>query len=108
MKAKVEKDKAKHIKSWEEDTRVKVVIGRWGKPCIQAGRKFFNIPKDKEPADLTLEECLVMAGIKKVKKARAKTEGKEKAVAKPKRKAAVAAKKPKLKVVKATRKYARK
>ncbi|HEY4800035.1 MAG TPA: topoisomerase C-terminal repeat-containing protein, partial [Bacteroidia bacterium] len=75
---KIEKDKAKHIKSWEEDRRVKVVIGRWGKPCIQAGRKFVNIPKGKEPAELTLEECLILAGFKKEKKEKAKTKSKSK------------------------------
>lgn len=68
VRAKMEKDAAKHIKSWEEDTRVKVVNGRWG-PCIQAGKKFFKIPAGKEPADMTLEECLVIAGFKKGAKA---------------------------------------
>ena len=38
--------------------------GRYG-PCIQAGRKFFKIPKDTEPADLTLEQCLSIAGLDK-------------------------------------------
>ncbi|MEK6614897.1 MAG: type I DNA topoisomerase, partial [Bacteroidota bacterium] len=30
LKVKIQKDKEKHIKSWEEDRRVKVVIGRYG------------------------------------------------------------------------------
>lgn len=72
VKSKMEKDAAKHIKSWEEDRRVKVVIGRWGKPAIQAGKKFFSIPAGKEPVDLTLEECLVIAGIKKAAKKKVK------------------------------------
>jgi DNA topoisomerase I len=71
LKTKMEKDAAKHIKSWEEDKRVKVVIGRWG-PCIQSGKKFFKIPTGKEPIELTLEECLLIAGIKKPSKKKEK------------------------------------
>ena len=66
LKVKIQKDKEKHIKSWQEDRRVKVVIGRWG-PCIQSGKKFFKIPAGKEPLELELEECLVIAGFKKGK-----------------------------------------
>ncbi len=113
VKAKIEKDIAKHIKSWEEDRRVKVVIGRWG-PCIQAGKKFFKIPQGKEPIDLTLEECLTIAGFKKP--AKAKKVKAEKAAATeaatPKKaiapKKAAAPKAPKLKVVKAKKKFAKK
>jgi len=115
VKAKMEKDIAKHIKSWPEDRRVKVVIGRWG-PCIQAGKKFFKIPAGKEPVGLELEECLVIAGFKKVKKA-AKSKVKEETSevkadhesaksVKLKVKKTSAAKTPKLKIVKAKRKFA--
>lgn len=79
IKIKMEKDAAKHIKSWEEDTRVKVVYDRWKNPSIQSGRNFFRIPKDKDPKELTLEECLVIAKIKKPKKEKlAKKENKAK------------------------------
>ena len=119
--AKIEKDKAKHIKSWPEDRRVKVVIGRWG-PCIQSGKKFFKIPAGKEPIEMELEECLVLAGFKKAKKdskAKPKTEKveaeKPKMAAtakKPVVKKAAAKKpapaKPTLKVVKAKGKFAKK
>jgi DNA topoisomerase-1 len=67
VKAKMEQDVEKHIKSWEEDKRVKVVYNRWKQPSIQVGRKYFRIPKDKNPAELTLEECLQIAGLKKNK-----------------------------------------
>ncbi|MBI4931147.1 MAG: type I DNA topoisomerase [Bacteroidetes bacterium] len=124
LKVKIQKDKEKHIKSWAEDRRVKVVIGRWG-PCIQSGKKFFKIPAGKEPLELELEECLVIAGIKKAKKG--KTESKSKVPSqKPKvekvkpqatsRKLTVSSKhlivkktlpkKPKLRIVKAKRKFA--
>lgn len=61
---KIKKEKEKLIKAFSEDTRVRVINGRWG-PCIQSGKKFFKIPSDKEPKDLTLDECLVLAGLKK-------------------------------------------
>jgi len=61
--AKLIKDAEKNIKLFTENADVKVVNGRYG-PCIQIGRKFFKIPKEKQPADLTLEECLDIAGVK--------------------------------------------
>lgn len=122
IKAKIEKDIAKHIKSWPEDRRVKVVINRWGKPSIQSGKKYFGIPAGKDPLELELEECLVIAGFKKPAKAKKEKKAKTKAaadgtkseeapVAAPVKKAAstkkpvVKAKAPKLKIVKAKRKY---
>ncbi len=63
VKDKAKKDAEKIIKVWDEDPRVKVINGRWG-PCIQCGKNFFRIPKGKEPAELTLDECLELAGLK--------------------------------------------
>jgi DNA topoisomerase-1 len=63
LKDKIQKEKEKLIKFWEEDNRVKVVNGRYG-PCIQAGKKFFRIPADKHPEELTLDDCLEIAGLK--------------------------------------------
>lgn len=78
IKTKAEKDASKHIKSWDEDRRVKVIIGRWG-PCIQSGKKFFKIPQGKKPEELTLEECLEIAGLKNIKfKTKARSEIREK------------------------------
>ncbi len=118
LKVKIQKDKEKHIKSWEEDRRVKVVIGRWG-PCIQSGKKFFKIPSGKEPLDMTLEECLVIAGIKKAKKepkAKVKSQKPEVTTEKSQitnhksqagsKKPAAPPKTPKLKIIKAKRKFA--
>lgn len=126
VKEKVKKDKEKHIKSWEEDRRVKVVHGRWGKPAIQSGKKYFSIPAGKDPLELELEECLVIAGIKKAKKGKAekklKAENKKSEAKTAKSQATIsklaANKKPsvkksvafksKLRIVKAKRRFAKK
>lgn len=56
---KREKDANKYIKTFEAEGRadVEVLNGRYG-PYIKIGRQNIKIPKDKEPKDLTLEECL--------------------------------------------------
>jgi DNA topoisomerase I len=58
--AKRKADAEKLIKSFDENSDVKVLNGRWG-PYIAAGKKNVKIPKDKDPASLTLEECLALA-----------------------------------------------
>ncbi|MDO8445698.1 MAG: type I DNA topoisomerase [Deltaproteobacteria bacterium] len=69
--AKEKKEQEKLIRSWDEDARVRVVNGRYG-PCIQAGKKNFRIPAGKTPQELTLDECLSIAGLKEeTKKPRA-------------------------------------
>ena len=92
-----------------------MVHGRWG-PCIQSGKKFFTIPAGKEPVELTLEECLQIAGFKKgkvkgkvqaVAGAEGKTKEKKVKTAKVTKTPAVS-KKPKLKIVKAKRRFANK
>ena len=90
VEAKLQKDAAKNIKLFPENADVKVVMGRYG-PCIQIGRKFFKIPKEKEPAQLTLEECLEIAGVKssdEITKAKFGKAAKTKAPAEKKEKAA--------------------
>ena len=116
VKAKIEKDIAKHIKSWPEDRRVKVVINRWGKPSIQSGKKYFSIPAGKDPLELELEECLIIAGFKKAKKntkskaknekPEVKTDNENVKSVKLKVKQPSPVKTPKLKIVKAKRKFA--
>ena len=123
LAAKIQKDKEKHIKSWEGERRVKVVINRWGKPSIQSGKKYFSIPSGKNPIDLELEECLLIAGFKKAKKAgksksKAAEPGPQATVtvqnAAPRVRPAKASgqkktpKGPKLKIVRAKRKFAKK
>ena len=72
---KREADKNKIIKVFD-DSAIQVLNGRYG-PYITDGNKNAKIPKDREPATLTLEECNQLiaeapARKKKTKKKRAK------------------------------------
>jgi len=60
IKAKEEADKNKYIKIFDENPDIQVLNGRFG-PYIKAGKKNVKIPKDKDPASLTLEECVELA-----------------------------------------------
>lgn len=60
IKAKEEADKNKFIKVFDENPDIQVLNGRFG-PYIKAGKKNVKIPKDKDPASLTLEECIELA-----------------------------------------------
>ncbi|RDC62625.1 type I DNA topoisomerase [Adhaeribacter pallidiroseus] len=60
IQAKRKADAEKCIKSFTENPEVQVLNGRFG-PYIVVGKKNVKIPKDKIPADLTLEECLTLA-----------------------------------------------
>ncbi|MBK9249485.1 MAG: DNA topoisomerase I, partial [Ignavibacteria bacterium] len=73
--AKRSADSKKVIKEFPENTEVKVLNGKYG-PYIVVGKQNVKIPKDKVPADLTLEDCLKLAG------ADVPTKGAGKAVAK--------------------------
>ncbi|QMU28494.1 type I DNA topoisomerase [Adhaeribacter radiodurans] len=53
-------DAEKCIKSFAENPDVQVLNGRFG-PYIAVGKKNVKIPKDKVPAELTLQECLTLA-----------------------------------------------
>jgi DNA topoisomerase-1 len=60
IQAKRKADAEKLIKSFPENPDVQVLNGRFG-PYICAGKKNVKIPKGKEPAALSLEECLELA-----------------------------------------------
>ncbi|MFN6944086.1 MAG: type I DNA topoisomerase [Cytophagaceae bacterium] len=60
IETKRKADQEKEIKIFPENPDIKILNGRFG-PYIQAGKKNVKIPKDKEPKDLTLEECLDLA-----------------------------------------------
>lgn len=60
IEAKRIADANKLIKSFEGHPDVQVLNGRFG-PYIKAGKKNVKIPKGKEPASLTIEECLALA-----------------------------------------------
>jgi DNA topoisomerase-1 len=60
IEAKRVLDANRTIKSFVENEDILVLNGRFG-PYIKAGKKNVKIPKGKEPADLTLEECVTLA-----------------------------------------------
>jgi DNA topoisomerase-1 len=101
IKTKRKTDAEKLIKAFEENPEVQVLNGRFG-PYIVVGKKNVKIPKGKEPAELTLEECLALAeqtpdkpvrgGFKK--KAAPETEKATAAKKKPAAKKPAATKKP--------------
>jgi DNA topoisomerase-1 len=69
IKNKREADANKLIKSFEGNDEIQVLNGRFG-PYIKAGKKNVKIPKGKEPAELTLEECVELAANAPEKKGR--------------------------------------
>ncbi|KHE93694.1 MAG: type I DNA topoisomerase [Candidatus Scalindua rubra] len=69
IEAKRKADAEKFIKSFDENPEVQVLNGRYG-PYIKVGKKNVKIPKDQEPKDLTLKECLDLAEKAPEKKAR--------------------------------------
>ncbi len=69
IEAKRISDANKTIKLFEGHPDVQVLNGRFG-PYIKAGKKNVKIPKGKEPASLTIEECLALAEATPEKKGR--------------------------------------
>jgi DNA topoisomerase I len=67
--AKRESDANKLIKAFAENSDIQVLNGRFG-PYIKAGKKNVKIPKGKEPASLTLEECIALADATPEKRSR--------------------------------------
>lgn len=51
----------KYIKEFPENPTVKVINGQYG-PYLAVGKRNVKIPKDVDPATLTLEDCLKLAG----------------------------------------------
>jgi len=72
----------KHIKSFE-GTEIEILNGRYG-PYITDGYKNAKVPKDREPKDLTLEECEKLIAEAPERKGRKKKAAKKKAAAKKK------------------------
>jgi DNA topoisomerase-1 len=56
IEAKRKADREKVIKTFAEAPDVQVLNGRWG-PYIAVGKENYKIPKEKDAASLTLEEC---------------------------------------------------
>ena len=74
IEAKRKADAIKTIKTFEENPEYVILNGRWG-PYLKAGKLNVRIPKDRDPASLTLEDCIKLA-----------EESAEKKKTKPKRK----------------------
>jgi DNA topoisomerase I len=68
IEAKRVSDANKLIKAFEGHD-IQVLNGRFG-PYIKAGKKNVKIPKGKEPKELTLEECIILADATPEKKGR--------------------------------------
>jgi DNA topoisomerase-1 len=60
IEAKRKADREKVIKTFAEDPDVQVLNGRWG-PYLVIKKQNYKIPKDKDAAALTLEECYAIA-----------------------------------------------
>ncbi len=66
------------IKTFDEDEQVQVLKGKWG-PYVKIGKKNYKVPKEKDPASLSLEDCYEIA-----RNAPAKKKGKKKSGGKKK------------------------
>ena len=60
IEAKRVADSEKFIKVFDEDPSYQILNGRWG-PYLKAGKKNVKLPKDREPASFTFEECVELA-----------------------------------------------
>ena len=60
IEAKRKADAEKTIKTFEENPDYQILKGRWG-PYLKAGKQNVRIPKDRDPASLTLEDCIKLA-----------------------------------------------
>ncbi|MBN8826562.1 MULTISPECIES: type I DNA topoisomerase [unclassified Spirosoma] len=61
IEAKRQQEANKYIKEFAERPEIKVVNGQYG-PYLAVGKRNVRIPKDVDPATLTLEDCLALAG----------------------------------------------
>jgi DNA topoisomerase-1 len=66
IEAKKKADAEKTIKIFEENPEFQILNGRWG-PYLKAGKENVKIPKDREPASLTYDECVKLAEEAKLK-----------------------------------------
>lgn len=69
---KREEDSKKVIKTFSENENLRILNGRWG-PYISYEKKNFKIPKNNNPEELSLEDCLnIIANSKKKKSTKRK------------------------------------
>ncbi len=77
IEAKRVADAEKFIKVFDEDPTFQILNGRWG-PYLKAGKKNVKLPKDREPASFTYEECLELVKNAADSKGKKKFSGKKK------------------------------
>jgi DNA topoisomerase-1 len=82
IEEKKQADANKIIQTFE-DSAIQVLNGRYG-PYITDGTKNARVPKDREPASLTLEECEKLIAEAPQKKGRGRAAAKKKSTAKKK------------------------
>jgi len=63
INAKREKDIDNTLKTFPEDSELKIVIGRWKRPYLRAGKKNIPLNKDLVINELTYEKVLEMVSI---------------------------------------------
>jgi DNA topoisomerase-1 len=85
IEEKRERDNKKTIKTFEEDKDLFVLNGRWG-PYVSYKKKNYKIPKDKEAASLSYDDCMKLINegdskTKKTKGSQKKTSGTKKKTA---------------------------
>ena len=78
IEEKRERDSKKTIKTFEEDADLQVLNGRWG-PYISYKKKNYKIPKEKDAAALSYDDCLKL--VKEGEKGK-KSKAKKKSVSK--------------------------
>jgi DNA topoisomerase-1 len=63
IEEKKQKDQNKLIKEFPEKPGLRILNGRYG-PYIAFNNENYRIPKTKNPAELTLDECIAIIGNK--------------------------------------------
>ncbi len=64
---KRETDEKRNIKDFPEDSNIKVMLDRWGHPCVFYKKKYIRLAKNVDPQKLTLQQCYEIADVKKSK-----------------------------------------
>jgi DNA topoisomerase-1 len=84
IEEKKEKDRLKHIKSFDEDAELQILNGRWG-PYISYQKENYRLSKEiEDPKTLTYKDCLQIIKTAPKKKTTKKAPVKKKAPAKKK------------------------
>ena len=67
IEAKKEADAKKIIKTFSENEEVILLNGQWG-PFLKIGKNNFKLPKDVNPEELTLDQCIEISNNQPVKR----------------------------------------